>query len=297
MPIRRRTLVIATLVVAGCGADESERTDSGEGSTSEDAGITGEHASTGNDEHAQTEDAGGSDSSGESPDPMEEGDTTPDESTAGFFSANGLPVGVLQTVAEELDPSRSLEEQLPGRFSKAVVDYVIACALPEGSTALQGVAQREGAMGVAPQWQTGACDPECQRWMTACLLAHANSRNHDAIPLYLKSNNAAWPHGMDADLRDGWWGEAAWFGNIWKGKLLYCEYDGISEPIRQILDQRICSDGQCPFRKVGYCRPSCTRMGDADELGYWGECSDNNSPLPTVTSFLSLPEGGAAEAP
>ena len=32
-----------------------------------------------------------------------------------------------------------------------------------------------GLLGLAPEWVGGECGPSCQRWISACVLAHANA--------------------------------------------------------------------------------------------------------------------------
>jgi hypothetical protein len=68
----------------------------------------------------------------------------------------------------------------------------------------------QGLLGMAPQWQNGACDATCQEDVSACMLAHVNTAgNH--VPVWLVSNNTAVGWGQDPNYPNQ---EAAFFGNV-----------------------------------------------------------------------------------
>ena len=79
---------------------------------------------------------------------------------------------------------------------RKLMQYMYSCALPAGKSATlsfetgyftcaDGDAQPlefTGSIGLAPQWQAtgpgfegGSCDEDCQRWVSACLLARTNA--------------------------------------------------------------------------------------------------------------------------
>src|SRR5262245_12570759 len=57
-----------------------------------------------------------------------------------------------------------------------LLKYVAICALPDGDELVTGDDRFPGFYGLAPEWATGSCGAECQRWVSACLLAHVNAK-------------------------------------------------------------------------------------------------------------------------
>lgn len=59
--------------------------------------------------------------------------------------------------------------------------YLVECALPAGRSITKGdpvhggTITFDGFVGLAPAWETGACDEDCQEWVSACLLARTNA--------------------------------------------------------------------------------------------------------------------------
>jgi hypothetical protein len=96
---------------------------------------------------------------------------------------NGLGVGhglsTSSGLASEagLSPSAGFINSSAGR---KLVEYLVECALPLGHSITKTGPGRdtftfEGRVGLAPEWETGACDEECQQWVSACLLARTNA--------------------------------------------------------------------------------------------------------------------------
>ncbi|MBV8196466.1 MAG: hypothetical protein JOY80_13175, partial [Candidatus Dormibacteraeota bacterium] len=67
-----------------------------------------------------------------------------------------------------------------------------------------------GSLGIAPQWENGTCDQNCQELVSACLMAHINSYGvHYPIWIDAAPANVGW------GLPPSTFGmEAAFFGNI-----------------------------------------------------------------------------------
>lgn len=62
--------------------------------------------------------------------------------------------------------------------TRIAAEYLVECALPEGASIDKVVDGEpltfEGSLGLAPEWEDGDCDEDCQQWVTACMLARTN---------------------------------------------------------------------------------------------------------------------------
>ncbi|MEA2700058.1 MAG: hypothetical protein QOI66_4329, partial [Myxococcales bacterium] len=68
----------------------------------------------------------------------------------------------------------------------------------------------KGAIGVAPGWETGACDLTCQQAVSACMMAHINTAGVH-IPLWMDSPLTAIGWGQNPQYPNR---EGTFFGNI-----------------------------------------------------------------------------------
>jgi hypothetical protein len=99
----------------------------------------------------------------------------------------------------------------PGRTT---VSYLVRCALPAGHSITKVVAGTSytfaGQLGMAPEWENGACGTDCQQYVSACMLAHINTSGRH-IALWLDSDNPAvgWGRSTDYPFQEG-----SFFGNI-----------------------------------------------------------------------------------
>ncbi|WP_089423450.1 hypothetical protein [Sulfitobacter sp. DFL-23] len=68
---------------------------------------------------------------------------------------------------------------LVSNTSRKLLDYIVQCALPEGTMAVahhDGQTYRfRGTVGIAPEWRSGALSVADQAAVTACLLARTNA--------------------------------------------------------------------------------------------------------------------------
>ncbi|MCX4241228.1 hypothetical protein [Paraliomyxa miuraensis] len=66
-----------------------------------------------------------------------------------------------------------------------VAQYLVECALPPGASIVKDVEGQllefEGAVGLAPEWQDGSCDEDCQQWVSACMLARTNVSQQSVV--------------------------------------------------------------------------------------------------------------------
>jgi hypothetical protein len=131
----------------------------------------------------------------------------------GLNSVNGLADGV------------GLMASSPGR---ATLSYLVKCALPAGRRITKrdqnGVTHTfSGAVGVAPTWETGACNDRCQRWVTACMMAHINTTG-TSLPIWVvadpvKQPQIGWTRSSTYPNQEG-----SFFGNIFTSppRAYYC---------------------------------------------------------------------------
>jgi hypothetical protein len=70
---------------------------------------------------------------------------------------------------------------LTSEAGQELVRYLVECALPLGHGITKndpirgGTITFDGFVGLSSQWETGACDQDCQEWVSACLLARTNA--------------------------------------------------------------------------------------------------------------------------
>ena len=129
----------------------------------------------------------------------------------GLNSVNGLANGVgLMTSAD----------------GRTTLSYIVKCALPAGRSFANGDQNNQtytfaGQLGVAPEWESGSCDTDCQERVSACVLAHVNTTGQH-IQLWLDSDvpSIGWGRSTDYPYQEG-----SFFGNIFESppKAYYCD--------------------------------------------------------------------------
>jgi hypothetical protein len=137
------------------------------------------------------------------------------------LSMNGLSMNGLATVSG-LSSTTGFMTTAGGRD---IVKYMVKCAFPTGHSLTKqdqaGVSYTfPGALGVAPEMESGLCDVNCQERVSACMLAHVNNAGVH-IGLWLDSESAiGWGQSTDYPYQEG-----SFFGNLfpqtsWSG--YYC---------------------------------------------------------------------------
>jgi hypothetical protein len=80
--------------------------------------------------------------------------------------------------------------------------YAYSCALPPGkhlTLTINGSAVNfDGQLGLAPEWETGPCNDDCKRWVSACLLARVNKYG-EHVQLSLRAPRAQFLADGDMD--------------------------------------------------------------------------------------------------
>lgn len=150
--------------------------------------------------------------------------------------------------------------------SLMVHEYLIGCALraDQSVTVLVDGAPHtlHGAIGLAPQWQDGPCDEDCQSWVSACLIARINARG-ESVAISLRGDHPG------LDLAPGEAeafpvAEARYYGAVFAEPptAMACLLDGSGD-----LD-RVCGDDpSCPVRVQGSCAELCDELGCRDRDG------------------------------
>jgi hypothetical protein len=139
------------------------------------------------------------------------------------LALNKLAVGALSSttlVASDAIAAFEAETADPGDAAghSTVLEYVVRCALPDGQ-ALEvprwpaDPHSYAGGIGVGGSWLAGgACDEDCQEWVSACLLAHVNGLGV-SVAISLRGDHPALAPTIDelAHYTDQ---EAAFYGNL-----------------------------------------------------------------------------------
>ncbi|MBI3184068.1 MAG: hypothetical protein HYZ28_18195 [Myxococcales bacterium] len=168
------------------------------------------------------------------------------------------------------------------------IKYVVECALPKGHTlTLQDKYGTNwtfaGAVGLAPEWETGACYQECQRWVSGCLIARQNNRG-SAIPLSMRKPPSLRNNGYaDAlnklgsyEASDFPYQEGAFWGNVFQVDLnkapkpvAYACFGSGNITLRQQylmgLSDRVLADNGLPGAAL---------IGTCEDLGYYAYYAD-----------------------
>lgn len=196
-------------------------------------------------------------------------DASPGRPSGGGWISNGLEDPDLSGV----DPAFALSTPLGlaedvGLLTDAALqgtaEYLVECALPLGESIDKTVGGQtltfEGLLGLAPQWQYGSCDEDCQQWVTACLLARTNVSGQ-SVTIWIQSDHPAIGYGIPDDVIH----EASWYGNLFAGpdEQYLCKGEP-SGPVAAKREGRTCSQGQtCGFTKYSHCDKAnrCTLAG------------------------------------
>jgi hypothetical protein len=130
----------------------------------------------------------------------------------GLNSVNGISLSNGLALSSGLANGTGLMSTTLGRTQVA---YLVRCALPPTASIVKQDQNGTnytftGLLGMAPQWQNGACDQTCQENISSCMLAHVNTAGVH-IPLWMVSNNSAVGWGLDPSYPNE---EATFFGNI-----------------------------------------------------------------------------------
>jgi hypothetical protein len=162
------------------------------------------------------------------------------------------------------DPDHALDSPLglngallddPDRLATA--QYVVECALPEGTSVTKVVdgitTDLQGALGLAPEWEHDACDEDCQEWVSACILARTNVSD-ESVELWLKGDHPELGTGTNLAYPIY---EASFFGNLFADEDAQYMCPGLLVgPLLAQLQGRTCSatlGGYCDMVSYSSC--------------------------------------------
>src|SRR5262245_17046950 len=241
--IRRLALGLAAAAVvgvAGCASDTDEGLDSAESAALVDNALTA-NALTAN---ALTANA-----------------LTANALTANALTANALTANALT--------ANGLRDPLAREFLK----YVVSCALDDHDELTMRIDGHRykfpGSLGLAPEWgrSHGSCDGECQRWVSACVLARVDATGTKRTISIRGDHPALQP--AEHELRKFSDREATYYGNVFvhNQPRFLCLSPG------KTSDERVCGDSlrDCPMTVEGSCDDACA---DEGRYGAFGDCSD-----------------------
>jgi len=147
--------------------------------------------------------------------------------------------------------------------AQATMSYIVRCALPAGHTiTMKGPNNTSislaGQLGVAPSWETGACNTDCQEQVSACVLAHVNTSGKH-IALWLDGDAASLGYGRSTNYP---FQEGSFFGNIFSStpKAYYCNGKdfGLGVVPGRLGAMQTGSPYVNPFGSNANCSASCT---------------------------------------
>ncbi len=184
------------------------------------------------------------------------------------LSLNKLSLNKLSLDGLDSDGLAGLAASADGR---EVLTYVARCALREGdqlSARVDGVEMHfPGLLGLAPEWSERACDLTCQRWVSACLIAHGNGLGV-SVPISLRGPHPALL-ATDDEQRAYPVQEGAFYGNVFtptpggSHTMDVCRGTGLGQILANPasdLRKRLCGIlNDCPVDDAG----SCGKLGDA----------------------------------
>lgn len=183
---------------------------------------------------------------------------------------------------------------LTSEAGQEFIQYLVECTLPLGRSITKsdplhgGTITFDGYVGLAPQWETAACDQACQEWVSACLLARSNALGRSISIEMVASHPAIGTRRTQPFIY--LFEEAAFHGNLFQNppEAHACLGSG---GVLSALQTRLC--GLLPWATCGFdslldtcfLLNECTgREGDA----YVG-CRDHaGTPEHTITTYTKL---------
>ena len=178
----------------------------------------------------------------------------------GLASGSGLTLSSSLKSPTGLTSGSGLMSTADGRTT---VTYLVRCALPAGRSITKTDQYGKsytftGQIGVAPEWETGACTGTCERWVSACMLALVNTTG-DHYPLWLVAQNTSIGWGLDSSFP---FQEGSFFGDIFTSPpyAYYCggRDFGISPIPGRIGGAQVAPPYTNAAGVGGKCLPSCT---------------------------------------
>ncbi len=177
------------------------------------------------------------------------------------------------------------------------IRYLVECALPEGESVTKNIQGQtltfQGMLGLAPEWEDGACDVDCQEWVSACMLARTNASG-ETVAIWLQADHPAL--GMDSSPSFPVY-EASFFGNLFADDehRFLCSGGSFSQRAA-FLEGRTCSHGfgeSCDFTVFSDCEieDRCAFLNPAAKTAADCAIDEQGSRVPfhTITTYIADP--------
>jgi hypothetical protein len=185
--------------------------------------------------------------------------------TNGLGVTNGLAITNGVITLDGLGSAAGLADGnglLTTEAGRTTFAYLVRCALP-ATRSITRVDQDgtphtfAGRVGIAPEWESGACDASCQERVSACMMAHVNTTGR-SIQMWMVGESPALGWGYD---RAYPFQEGAFFGNIFVSPpaAYYCNGRSIGRGVvpGRIGATQTGSPYQNPFADPGMCASAC----------------------------------------
>ncbi|MCX4245861.1 hypothetical protein [Paraliomyxa miuraensis] len=206
-------------------------------------------------------------------------------------SVSGLDTGFGLATNDGLDEGGGLLSTSAGR---SVARYLVECALPPGDSITkdvgEGLLELHGLLGLAPEWKEGACDEDCQQWVSACLLARTNASGQE-VWIWVTADHPAIGLGPSSAYPLY---EATYFGNVLAAEPTRYACRGTPEgQAAAIANGRTCAEDfeLCGITAYDDC---VQHQRCIDEQGFYTECAEgataDGAVYPTISVFVSTPE-------
>jgi hypothetical protein len=136
------------------------------------------------------------------------------------IAPNGIaPNALTPTAMSESARSSLRQEGLAGKLSRMFIEYAVSCAFTGGQTfeytwndGSAHAVSFNGAMGLAPDWQTRGLTATERRWVSACMAARTNYFGV-SVTISLRGSHGALSAGA-AEIDDYRHKEGAFWGDI-----------------------------------------------------------------------------------
>ncbi len=220
---------------------------------------------------------------------LTENSLTVNSLTVNSLTVNSLTVNSL--TVNSLTVNSLVNSALTDPNARAVMKYIVGCALPAGNNLTVEIPVGSGAyytfsgqVGLYPQWGQGSCPAEtCQPWVSACVIARMNAAGN-VVPLSIRGAILA----ADAAEQSLYpTADAVYFGNIFtQPQIRYacmpsggtitrvCGRDGGGNPVP--------ASSCTAVSLLGACSSFCdTHAAD----GSWQGCWDTPSPRSSGAAY------------
>lgn len=212
-----------------------------------------------------------------------------------IISLNSLPPGLLMApdyqvmmaslASHALGTATPLADTPSGR---TLLAYIAVCALPEDvQVTIPGTGTSSivvnGHIGLAPTWQTGALGSTDKRWISACLLAHANAYGAE-VEIELRGGHPALVPSTDPGFSEE---EAAFYGDLFQtGVAFACIGAAKSNPDGP--PARVCGrTSECAFGITGTCPGTTEAPAACGDGPPYSECL-TRTPGVTIDEVITV---------